>query len=388
MKRQIISLVLAGALILSLCACSKNENADTTSQNGEAAVIDENTTESQSNSNENTGMELDFSFCEDFDWGLYGTNCNMVYYAECFITTYSLDFTLVSATPLTESDVQVSSDTGWSFVFYVDPFHYMEEKVFLYENIFLLTQGVSADEQDSFSAGRLSRERTAEIWSLLKAFRSLSEEEIPYLYHYDFHLIWNDISPNPDAVLEGIDMTVKGVTRHIDLGHISYCYDEPDFSYDLDFRLDRSDNVAYTGYPALITTDGRIEFRNLKYTAMADLTITGVRFYRNDEIEIQKISIAQEVDEDISVDIAWDGSDPLALSEGDVISLTVIATDPWFAGTAGGCKPEYLLVDYLLGDESYTVGIPFYCQQNLGDAFAYVALDAGYDVLPLYYQDN
>lgn len=391
MMQRIPSCILMLSLIFSLSAC-QSDKASSEKNTGEMETtsVGVDDTEQYTSSETGSAVSMNWPSIEDDFWNVYDTRCDMTYYGY-FSRWNVLEFTMVSASPLQEENVQVSSADGWTFTAYLDPYNpYIAEdgEWRLYEDIFLLYQGVTAEEQDAFNNGKLTQQRSGEIREFLNAYRALDEGNIPVLYKYILHLSCEEPSDDPAAALTEIDVTVNGTTKNFSVGNVSTVYDERGYQNDVGFNLNCNDNISFLGHGVVISSVGTIEFRDIKYTAVSDLTITGLSFYQNDEIVIQNVSVKQEIEEDFLVDIAWDGKEPLELSEGDVIYLTVIATDPWFAGTAGGWAARYLMVEYEYNEETYGLGIPFYCQQSLGDAFAYVALDAGYDVLPLYYLNN
>lgn len=404
MLRRLCSLFLALLLVGSLCACSTSGSTkENTSSVPETTLndenIDDNVPESENSGAQASKEELDFSFLDDFAWGLFDTNFDIVSYPnmDSAMSTNYIDFTLISTTPLTEDDIQISSDVGWEFlppilVLQTGPSDASDGRQFLYEDIYCVCKGIATPEEiKSFnktgSPAKLSKWRSA--------FDALDQSELAYVYEYCLSIGWyifydpNYFAYQPEAnnVLDGFDITIKGETRHIDIANVSYCYDEPDYTEDPNGGL-WCKNPSSTISMTVISTNGVFQIYKVEYAAGQDITITGIGFYRNDDVEIQKATFQQTIDEDFTIDLAWDEGKSLEFSAGDEFELTVVACDPWFADNPGGTKSEYLMVEYQVGSETYTECVACYCHQSINDPFAYVALDLGYDVLPLYYQDD
>lgn len=361
MRKQVFGLSAAIMLIIVLAACSSQETAGKTASS-----------------------DLVFPEIPQNYWGLFDNNCFMIY-EQGFVSTNSINLTLLSASPLEQSDVDVSTSTGGDMIYYLDPYDGDTGKCVIYEDIFLLYQGVSADELLKYTAGSLSAERKAEIDGMRSAFRKLDESKKPVLYRYVLALCVPIETVDGDAVLDALSVTVKGETRTYQLGTLCGKTSEAgEYAGDPNFSLNCDDNVAYFGFSTDISSDGSIMLDNIKYTAANDVRITGIRFYGTEDVKIQSVSVVQSAADGAVIDTEWDTVQPIELEAGDHVCLNVRIADPFFAGSLGGWDVRYLMLEYQCSGETYELGIPFYFAQSLPDAFAYIANEEGIDVLSYY----
>lgn len=399
MLRRFCSLFLVLLLVGSLCACSPSDSNEENAPIGsETTLHDENIGDNVPENGGTAKVEFDFSFLDGFTWGLYDTNFDIVSYPNIgsSMSTNYIDFTLLSTTLLTEDDIQISSDVSWEFlppILYLDPNSIDgDAKKYPDQDLYYVCKGIAtAEEIESFN----KTGSPAKLWDWYNAFQKTNRSERPYVYEYYLSIGWNIFydpdyyayQPEANNVLDGFDITIKGETRHIDIANISYCYDEADYTEDPNHSL-WCRNPSFVVSSAVISSNGVFQIFRVTYVVNDDVTITGIDFYRNDDVEIQKATFQQTIDEDFTIDLAWEEGKSLEFSAGDEFELTVVACDPWFADNPGGTKSEYLMLEYQVGSETYTECVAAYCHQSIYDPFAYIALDLGYDVLPLYYQDD
>ena len=123
---------------------------------------------------------------------------------------------------------------------------------------------------------------------------------------------------------------------------------------------------------------------DIRYTAENNLIITGIRFLKGEDVQIQRVTVVQNTADGAVIDTAWDMKQPIELNDGDSISLNVQIADPFFAGTLGGWNARYLMLEYQCNGETFELGIPFIFVQSLHDPFAYIAAEDGLDVLTYY----
>ena len=320
---------------------------------------------------------------EDY-WGLFDNNCDVIY-EPGFISLGGIDLTLLSAVPLEQEDVVVTLDTGWDMIYYLEAYDGDTGICSLYEDFFLLYQGVSADELLAYAAGTLSSERKAEIDDMLYAFRALDDSEKPVIYRYTLDLCIPITEMDSNAVLDALTITVNGETRTYELGTIqNRMFEATEYTYDPNYSLNCDDNLGFFGSNVDVTSDGSILLDNIKYTAVNDVIITGVRFYKGEDVQINSVSVVQNTADGAVIDTTWDMMQPIELNAGDSIYLNVQITDPFFAGTLGGWNTRYLMLEYQNGDGTYELGIPFHFVQTLSDPFAYIAMEDGIGVLTYY----
>lgn len=411
MTRRIVSFFLFLAILWSLCACSSSETGEEKTSDAPKTSFPEAADENGSDAEDNSAVKFDFSFLDGFDWCISDATYDVINYPSSSMDINTFHFTLISATPLTEEDVQVAFDSDWEFTPYLhlQEYYYEGGRIPLDADLYMICSGLAtAEECDAYNSLSLSAERMQVLSKWFNAYYTLDVSEVPGVYQYDLTTVCMDnLNPadksdyttnHPDPPkyktgdrfeIDWMDLTVKGETRRIDLGRISYYYEDSDISEDPDYRFVITENWQYKNHYVDISSNGLVVFRrNVEYTAKEDVTLTGIRFYRDDEIKIREIRIKKVMEDDFTLDIVWDGIEPLELSAGDVILMTVVAEDPWFANSAGGWKSVHMLLDYQVEGETYSVVTDYYCHQYLTNPFAYIAYSLGYDVLPLYYEDD
>lgn len=269
-----------------------------------------------------------------------------------------------------------------SFVFAYDD---KEGKHTMYEDVFLLYQGVTVDELTAYEAGELPIERKTEIYNLLQAFRSLDESEKPMIYKYALRICFPDDVMNGKEIVDEIFVTVNGETRSYNIGTVVYkIYEKEDHAYDPNESLNCNDNVAYHGHNVIVSNDGRTLLDDVKYNAVEDVTITGLSFYKADEVKIKSVSVTETTADGSTIDTTWDTKKPIKLSAGESIILNIEIADPYFANTLGGWNIRYLMIEYQCKGKTYELPITFQCHQTLSDPFAYIAMEDGIDILSFY----
>lgn len=373
MKKKLFVFLTALMLVFALCACSSEEM-----QSGETPTP-------EASSKLPDISDLIFPVIEEDYWDIFDYNCNMVYdYA--FISMNGLRFTLLSASPLENGDITVASDTGLDMIAEISPFNGEEESCTMYEDVFLLYQGVTPEELRAYSYRGLSGERQGEIYNLIQKFRSLDESQIPTIYRYTLSLIAIDTTADGEVITANeMTVTINGESKTYKLGTISSRSEESrEFVIDPDYNLNCFDCLGSFGQAVDVSEDGRSVLNNLQYNAVNDVTLTGMRFYKNDAIEIRKVSVTQTTDDGATIDTEWNITKPFKLSAGETIVLNVEIADPFFAGTLGGWDAIYLLIEYQYNGKTYELGMPFYCVQTLDDPFAYIAMEDGIDILSYY----
>ena len=361
MKKYISVLLTLTILAVALVACTSREVTEETLSNNLILPVIQ----------------------EDY-WGLFDNNCDVIY-EPGFISLGGIDLTLLSAVPLEQEDVVVTLDTGWDMIYYLEAYDGDTGICSLYEDFFLLYQGVSADELLAYATGTLSSERKAEIDDMLYAFRALDDSEKPVIYRYTLDLCIPITEMDSNAVLDALTITVNGETRTYELGTIqNRMFEATEYTYDPNYSLNCDDNLGFFGSNVDVTSDGSILLDNIKYTAVNDVIITGVRFYKGEDVQINSVSVVQNTADGAVIDTTWDMMQPIELNAGDSIYLNVQITDPFFAGTLGGWNTRYLMLEYQNGDGTYELGIPFHFVQTLSDPFAYIAMEDGIGVLTYY----
>ena len=361
MKKYISILLMLALLAVALVACTSQEVSEETLSN-----------------------KLSLPMIQENYWNLFDINCAVIY-EPGFISLGSIDLTLLSSVPLEQEDVVVTLQSGLNIIYYLDTYDGDTGICSMYEDFFLLYQGISADELLSYVEGSLSIERKEEIDNMLYAFRNLDDNKKPLIYRYTLDLCMPITEMESEYVLDALNVTVNGETRTYKLGTIqNRMFEAAEYAYDPNYSLNCDDNLGFFGTNVDVTSDGSILLDNIKYTAVDDVVITGVRFYKGEDVQIHSVSVVQNTADGAIIDTTWDMIQPIELNAGDSIYLNLQITDPFFAGTLGGWNTRYLMLEYQNSDGTYELGIPFHFVQTLSDPFAYLAMEDGIDVLAYY----
>ena len=375
-SKCLLCFALIIVFLLSATGCH-TPNAGSIGESNAAAQTDE------SAGRETTGKFLLPDIEADY-WEVFDARCDVVF-EPGFGLMSGIDLTLLSAVPLEQSDITVTLSAELDVIYYLGPYDSEDGKCYLNEDLFLLYQGVSAEELLGYQSGGLSGDRRAEITEWLFAYRALKDSEKPMIYRYTLTLCIPDPAMDSDTVLHEIIVAVKGESRNCHLGSVqSRVAENVEYEYDPAFRLNCNDNLGYYGSPVGVSKDGVMLLENIRYTAEDDLVITGIRFLKGEDVQIQRATVVQNTADGAVIDTEWDMVQPIQLNSGDSIYLNVQITDPFFAGTLGGWNTRYLMLQYQCDGETYELGIPFIFVQSLHDPFAYIAAEDGLDVLAYY----
>ena len=372
--------LLCFALIIALLLLATGCN---TPNAGSAGESDAPTQTNESAGRETTGEFLLPDIAADY-WEVFDARCEVVF-EPGFLLQSGIDLTLLSAAPLAQSDVTVTLPAGLEIIYYLDPYGNEYGKHYLNEDLFLLYQGVSVEELLAYQSGGLTGERTAEIKEWLFAYRSLDDSEKPMIYRYRLTLCIPDPAMDSDTVLHEITVTVHGKSRTYQIGSVqSRVMEAIEYPYDPNYHLNCDDNLGFFGANVNTTNDGSVLLNDIKYTAVDDVFITGVRFYKGEDVQIHGVSVVQNTADGVAIDTLWDMQQPIELNAGDSIYLNLQITDPFFAGTLSGWNARYLMLEYQCDGETFELGIPFIFVQSMHDPFAYIAAGDGHDVLTYY----
>ena len=375
-SKRLLGFSLTIVLLLSATGCHTPNAGSTGESNPTAQTV-------ESAGRETTGKFLLPDIEADY-WEVFDARCDVVF-EPGFSLMSGIDLTLLSAVPLEQSDVTVTLPAGLETNYWLNPYNGEDGKYYLNEDLFLLYQGVSAEDLLAYHSGGLSGERTAEINEWLFAYRALDDSEKPAVYRYTLDLFIPDPYMDSETVLNEITVAVKGKSRTCQLGVVqSRIMEAIEYEYDPDSRLNCNDNIGYSGYSAEVSKEGVILLKDIRYTAENNLIITGIRFLKGEDVQIQRVTVVQNTADGAVIDTAWDMKQPIELNSGDSIYLNVQIADPFFAGTLGGWNARYLMLEYQCDGETFELGIPFIFVQSLHDPFAYIAAEDGLDVLTYY----
>lgn len=372
--------LLCFALIIALLLLATGCNTPNAGSVGES---DAPTQTNESAGRETTGEFLLPDIAADY-WEVFDVRCDVVY-EPGFMSLGGIDLTLLSVVPLEQEDVVITLDTGWNMIYYLEPYDGKDGMCYMHEDLFVMYQGVTAEELLDYQAGTLSPERKAEIDDMIYTFRAWDSSEKPKIYRYSLDLCIPITEMDSNTILDAITIAVNGETRTYQLGIIQNRMFEPtEYAYDPNCSLNCDDNLGFFGANVDVTSDGSILLDNIKYTAVDDVVITGIRFYKGEDVQINSVSVVQNTADGAVIDTTWDMQQPIELNAGDSIYLNLQITDPFFAGTLSGWNARYLMLEYQCNGETFELGIPFIFVQSLHDPFAYIAAEDGLDVLTYY----
>ena len=205
--------LLCFALIITLLFLATGCNTPNVGSEGESDAAKQT---DESAGRETTGKFLLPDIEADY-WEVFDARCDVVF-EPGFSLMSGIDLTLLSAVPLEQSDVTVTLPAGLETNYYLNPYNGEDGKYYLNEDLFLLYQGVSAEDLLAYHSGGLSGERTAEINEWLFAYRALDNSEKPAVYRYTLDLFIPDPYMDSETVLNEITVAVKGKSRTCQLG--------------------------------------------------------------------------------------------------------------------------------------------------------------------------
>lgn len=364
MRKMMAFIIFFLWISVGLFAC---DGGETETQGGNDAVTAELSEEESTE--DGTAMILP-DVPQDY-WELFDTRCSIVY-EPGFMSSHSVSFTLLAAFPVEE--VTVKDQNGEEILSFLSLFHGEgAEADVISEDVFLLYQGFDPEEI-LHTAGA-----NDELWAAQQLYRSIDPTALPALYWYTLEVL----TPcEEQEALTEISLTINGSSKTYSIGSIrSRVFEEVEYIYDPEFRLDCSENVSYFGYPVDLGVGGAVTLRGVVFTAQSDLTLTGLRFYHGEDITVEEIALTSTNAEGISVNSLWDGVTHLSVSAGERICLDVKVIDAFFAEELGGTAAHYLLLGYCADGQDYEVGIPYYMIQRLGQPFLYLAAAEGLDVI-------
>lgn len=364
MRKMIALIILFLWIPMGLFACDRR----TTATQGESEAV---TAEPSSEESTEAAAAMILPDVPQDYWELFDTRCSIVY-EPGFMSSHSVSFTLLAAFPVEE--VTVKDQNGAEILSFLSLFHGEgAEADVISEDVFLLYQGF--DPEEILHAVGANEE----LWAAQQLYRSIDPTALPALYWYTLEVL----TPcEEQEALTEISLTINGSSKTYSIGSIrSRVFEEVEYIYDPEFRLDCSENASYFGYPVDLGVGGAVTLRGLVFTAQSDLTLTGLRFYHGEDITVEEIALTATNAEGISVNSLWDGVTPLPVSAGERICLDIKVVDAFFAEELGGTAARYLLLGYRAEGQDYEVGIPYYLIQRLGQPFLYLAASEGLDVI-------
>lgn len=299
----------------------------------------------------------------------------------CDITIYDgisggifCTFRLLSAQPLTEADVELTTPEGFnSGMSLVET----ETQSFPYY-VFQAYQGQSWTRlYELFLEGENSAAHYAERDQYMDAYTQLGADDIPPLYAYDLTLSWPNENQAAIPDVRELSVTVKGQTRTFPIDCFRFV---DDFSYISGDGNLVAQSIARFDLNVTPGADGHIDTRELEFEAKEALEITQIGFV-GDAAQIAEVSIFSA---ETGVDVTWNEGEGFPVNQGDTITLRVHATDPVFANTLTGSTRRHLEVRYTCNGTESAAYVELGYRMRRNPYEIYAAEVDGVDILSYY----
>lgn len=176
-------------------------------------------------------------------------------------------------------------------------------------------KGAFAEEQRKYSA----------------AFYTLTEADIPEFHVYSCAIYFNPSSIFADESFEEMKITIEGTTYTEAFGSVSL----HNYPIPLEYPDDGSASANGTLFISRLYDDGIGAISSLYvFTAEQDMTITGISI-QDKTIKMLDANVAITTQNGFSLEYQWDMSQPIDLSAGDQMSLSLTYQDERFTGLEG-----------------------------------------------------
>ena len=149
------------------------------------------------------------------------------------------------------------------------------------------------------------------------------------------------------------------------IGEESYTVDIGQWRFHTELPAELQANVTRTGISqkkimigALLATPytgGVVQLQDaLSFTALKDLTVTGVHQVG---VQIEMLGGRVQITGDTNADFYWDLQQPLDISEGDMVNITLFLKDERFAQYEVGIS-TCIVMDYEINNKAYGMNLP------------------------------
>lgn len=289
----------------------------------------------------------------------------------------NIHFTVLSAKPISLDDASVSfsGNVPVTYEWYMNP-----TPEALSRAVFLYYQGIDLVEAERL----LAQDQTEEYHKLLdpmqEAYDALSVDDIPTLYTGYLSLHFADFARLSGGTLGTMTVTVNGHTTEYPLDSISYRKAEP-IQEDSGELL--CDTLALSDVSVVPSQNGQFYFDNINFSATADTAIEKIYFLDAPNSVIDTVSVVQTQGE-YSTDVVWDGSQPLPLSKGETVQISVSAHDPIFANTMSANATRYLVIAYRSAEGIGETCVEVTFRMRPNGFWTYAEMEDNLSILPYY----
>ncbi len=365
--RLLCVLLAAIVLVLSLSGCSEN------------ATADESYSGTYSNSTLVDTPEIEFhmpNFENDY-FEVFCDHCTVLGHGG-FAVTNCTRFAMISAQPLTENDVKVTSSyDGTVSMALTDENYSGDPREWFSEYIFFLFQGYSAEDIFKYEEGRMSGAQREEMNALRSAYRKLTMEDIPTLYLYTLNVLPKEYEYD----VKDITVTVRGVSKTYEFEQmVMQEITEAPFQYwPGEVSPLRVETFILDGAGCEVNDDGCFTvFATLEIRE--DVSLRNIWLYDPADAEVLCAEIIQTDTSGNEMSSLWDMQSDYPLLEGENVLVTVYLRDPRTAGLLWQNRTYYLIFDYTVdGENVYSGSEAIFLWQRQGNPYIYLAALQGYD---------
>lgn len=214
------------------------------------------------------------------------------------------------------------------------------------------------------------------------AFEAINQDKIPVIYQYGLYLQVNyENGPMENCKATELTLTVNGKTQKYALEDLIYSAKpgrsvpavHPD-------NLLSSTTLAIMQYLTLPSAIGSIDLYPIRIEIGGDLTLKSIEFLNHPAIRCANVSVTSTGEDDVPVELAWDGNSPLKLYSGRNVELNITLENPLFAGELSGIFADTMLIIYEDNGTEYSEHITISYNVATNKYFIYAREQDGIDV--------
>ncbi len=368
--KRVFCFIFAVLLVLScLAGCNEGTELD---------IHSEPNAEEDSNMAENAGEATTFElpkFEEDF-FEVFCDHCT-VKASLAFSCTNGAQFSMISAQPLTEEDVKITTSyEGTVVTALIDESYGEDLRGWFSEYIFFLFQGYSAEDIFKYEEGRMSGAQREEMNALRSAYRKLTLEDIPPLYLYTLYFYPQELEYD----VKDMTVTVHGVSKTYEFEQMVMVDEERQRNpWPGEVSPLRVETFILDGAGCEVNDDGCFTvFATLEIRE--DVSLRNIWLYDPADAEVLCAEIIQTDTSGNEMSSLWDMQSDYPLLEGENVLVTVYLRDPRTAGLLWQNRTYYLIFDYTVdGENVYSGSEAIFLWQRQGNPYIYLAALQGYD---------
>ncbi len=304
-------------------------------------------------------------------------NCT-VYAHDGFAIINGAQFSMISAQPLTEEDVKVTTSyDGTVVTALIDESRGVDLREWFDEYIFFLFQGYPAEDIFKFEEGRMAGSQQEEMNDLRLAFQELALEDIPSLYLYTLYFLPQEFEYD----VKDMTVTVHDVSKTYEFEQMVMLdgMETPVEFYPAEQHPLRVENFITEGANCGESEDGSFEI----YTELViseDVSLRNIWIYGTPEAEVLGAEVIQTDAEGNEMSSLWDMESDFPLSAGESVGVVAYVRDQRTAGLLWQNRTLYLIFDYTVdGEAVYSATNSVFIWQRQGNPYIYLAALQGYD---------